>query len=112
MNELFAFISANWLEWLFAAAVSILAYLYRSIAARLKLEQAKNEAIAAGVQSLLRESIVSNYNKYQERGWCPIFAKESLKKLYASYHGLGGNDVATELYNKILRMPEDKQDDE
>lgn len=112
MNEIISFISANWLQWLFAAAVSVLAYLYRSIAARLKVEQQKNEAIAAGVQSLLRESIVNSYNKYSEKGCCPIYAKESTKKLYAAYHGLGGNDVATELYNKILRMPEDKQDDD
>ena len=110
MDEILKFISDSWVQWLFAALIAVLSWLYKGMAERLKLEQAKNEAIAAGVQSLLRESIVSNYNKYQERGWCPIFAKESLKKLYASYHGLGGNDVATELYNKILRMPEDKDE--
>ena len=110
MEDIIAFISANWLEWFFAAAVSVLAYLYRNISARLEEERRKNEAIAAGVQSLLRESIVSNYNKYSEKGFCPIYAKESTKKLYAAYHGLGGNDVATELYNKILRMPEDKDE--
>jgi hypothetical protein len=94
--------------------VSVLAWLYRNIAARLEVERQKNEAIAAGVQSLLRESIVSNYNKYSEKGCCPIYAKESVKKVYAAYHNLGGNDVATELYQKILRMPEkeDKNDDE
>lgn len=110
MEEIISFISDNWLQWLFAGAVSVLAYLYRSISARLEIEREKNEAIAAGVQSLLRESIVSNYNKYSEKGFCPIYAKESTKKLYAAYHGLGGNDVATELYNKILRMPEDKDE--
>lgn len=111
MEEIISFISDNWLRWLFAGAVSVLAYLYRNISARLEIERQKNEAIAAGVQSLLRESIVSNYNKYQERGYCPIFAKESLKKLYAAYHGLGGNDVATELYQKMLRMPEQEEND-
>jgi len=110
MSELMAFVSAHWVEWLFAGAVSVLAYLYRNISARLEIERQKNEAIAAGVQSLLRESIVSNYNKYSDKGTCPIYAKESIKKVYESYHNLGGNDVATELYNKILRMPEeDKQ---
>ena len=110
MSELMAFVAAHWVEWLFAGAVSVLAYLYRNISARLEIERQKNEAIAAGVQSLLRESIVSNYNKYSDKGACPIYAKESIKKVYESYHNLGGNDVATELYNKILRMPEeDKQ---
>ena len=112
MEEIVEFVQASWLEWLFAAALSILAWLYRNIASRLKSEQAKNEAIAEGVQSLLRESIVSNYNKYLEKGACPIYAKESIKKVYASYHNLGGNDVATELYRKLLAMPEQEGDNE
>ncbi len=48
-------------------------------------------AIAEGVQSLLRENIVANYNKYQDRGNCPIYAKESLKHVYEAYYSLGGN---------------------
>ena len=77
----------------------------------MKTEQEKNKAIADGVQSLLRESIVENFNKYTDRGYCPIYAKESIKKVYNSYHKLGGNDVATELYNKLLAMPEEKQEE-
>ena len=109
MEPILSFVSAHWLEWLFAAALSVLAWLYKNIAARLEVERQKNEAIATGVQSLLRESIVSNYNHYSDKGFCPIYAKESVKKVYAAYHDLGGNDVATELYNKILRMPEKEE---
>lgn len=114
MADMIAFVSEHWVEWLFAGAVSVLAYLYRNISARLEIERQKNEAIATGVQSLLRESIVSNYNHYSDKGFCPIYAKESVKKVYEAYHNLGGNDVATELYSKILRMPEkeEKNDDE
>lgn len=114
MEEIIDFIRSSWVEWLFAGALSALAWLYRNIAARLAAEQQKNEAIAAGVQSLLRESILSNYNHYSDKGFCPIYAKESVKKVYAAYHGLGGNDVATELYRKILSMPEKevREDDE
>ena len=113
MEAIIDFVRSSWVEWLFAGALTALAWLYRNIAARLAAEQQKNEAIAAGVQALLRESIVSNYNRYSERGACPIYAKESLKKVYASYHDLGGNDVATQLYNKILAMPErEEKDDE
>lgn len=114
MDALIRFVAANWVQWLFAAATAALAFLYRNISARLGNEQRRNEAIAAGVQSLLRESIVSNYNKYSDSGRCPIYAKESMKRVYAAYHNLGGNDVATELYQKILRMPEkeNKNDDD
>ena len=74
----------------------------------MKKEQQKNNAIADGVQSLLRESIVQNYNQYQDKEYCPIYAKESIKRAYKAYHNLGGNDVATKLYNTLLAMPEEK----
>lgn len=106
------YISAHWLEWLFAAICAFLAWGYRTVSARLEAEQRKNEAISCGVQALLRESIVSSYNKYSDKGYCPIFAKESLRRAYAAYSRLGGNDVASELYRKILAMPEERGTDD
>ncbi len=105
--DILIYASEHWVEWVFAIATGTLGILYRRISAQLQVEKQKNEAIADGVQSLLRESIVSNFNRYSERGYCPIYAKESIKKVYAAYHDLGGNDVATELYRKLLVMPED-----
>lgn len=107
--ELINYIQLHWLEWLFAAMIALLGAGYRGIAKRLKEEQKKNTAIAEGVQSLLRESIVGNYNKYKDKKHCPIYAKESIKKVYCAYHNLGGNDVATELYHKLLAMPEETE---
>lgn len=103
------FIAANWIKWLFAGITALLGYLYRRIELTMKAEQKKNEAIAAGVQALLRESIVSAYNRYSEMGYCPIYAKESLRRMYTAYHGLEGNDVATKLYNTLLAMPEEPE---
>lgn len=81
----------------------------RNEAAKAKEEAAdKEKALSDGVEALLRESIVTAYNKYSDKGVCPIYAKESLKKVYAAYHGLGGNDVASSLYNKLLAMPEER----
>lgn len=110
--ELLTFIGAHWLEWLFTAVLAVLSWLFKLMRDQLKAEQAKNEAIAEGVQSLLRESIVSNYNRYSDKGFCPIYAKESIKKVYKAYHNLGGNDVATELYSKVLKMPEEQKNTE
>lgn len=108
--EIVAYITAHWVQWLFAGLLALLGWGYRTVSARLRAEQERNTAIAEGVQALLRDSIVSSYNKYSERGACPIYAKESVKKAYAAYHQLGGNDVATELYQKILKMKEDSDD--
>lgn len=108
--EIITYISAHWVEWLFAGCLTVLTILYKALAARLEVERKKNEAIAEGVQSLLRESIVSNYNRYSEKGCCPIYAKESIKKVYHAYHDLGGNDVATGLYKELLEMPADAKE--
>ena len=110
--QIWNFIMQNWLEWLFAIVTFVLGCLYRDVRKRLKEEQQKSTAIAEGVQSLLRESIVQNYNKYQDREYCPIYAKESMKKVYESYHNLGGNDVATKLYHTLLDMPEESKERE
>lgn len=105
--EVFAYISAHWVEWLFMIITAVIGFGYRAVLKKLSEEKARNEAIAEGVQSLLRESIVSSYNKYNDKGYCPIYAKESMKKVYAAYHNLGGNDIATSIYNKILNMEEE-----
>lgn len=110
--DILAFIGAHWLEWLFTAVLAVLSWLIKAMREQLAEEKKKNEAIAEGVQSLLRESIVNNYNRYSDKGFCPIYAKESMKKVYKAYHNLGGNDVATELYNKVLRMKEASDDSE
>lgn len=104
--EILNYIQLHWVEWLFAAAVAILGWSYRKIYIRLQEEQIKNEAISNGVQALLRESIVGSYNKYTEKGYMPIYAKDSLKKAYTAYATLGGNDVVSELYHKMLTMNE------
>lgn len=75
----------------------------------LEAEAQKQNAIAEGVQSLLRDAIVTAFNKWSEKGFCPIYAKENVKRAYKAYHALDGNDVATELYHKILAMPEEAQ---
>lgn len=108
--DIISFISAHWLEWLFTFVLAVLSWLFRSLQVQLQAERKRNEAIAEGVQSLLRESIVNGYNRYMDKGFCPIYAKESMKRVYKAYHdGLGGNDVASELYRKLLKMPEELQ---
>lgn len=110
MMEIIAYFSSHWVEWLFAILIGALGYGYRTVTAQLKAERDKNTAIAEGMQALLRDSIVESYNKYTDKGYCPIFAKESCKRLYKAYTKLGGNDVATELYHKLLRMEEEKNE--
>jgi hypothetical protein len=112
LGEIFAFVCANWVEWLFATALTLLSLVYRHMLTLLKAERARNDAITAGMQCLLRDCIVSKYSQYRTAEHCPVYEKENMRRMYAAYHALGGNDVATALYNKILSMPESKEEED
>ena len=69
----------------------------------------KKSALEDGVQCLLRAEIIKAHDKYTERGYCPVTMKEALSKEYTAYHNLGGNDVATNLYNELMKLPRDSR---
>ena len=106
------YISAHWVEWLFVAISALLSYGYHQITERQAEESVKNKAVQEGVQALLRDRIIWSYNHYQDRGYCPIYAKENAKRMYDAYHRLGGNDVATSLIDKLIDMPEEPEERE
>ena len=106
ITHILSYIHSNWTAWLFALLGLAFGYLFR----KLEKQQAESRAVGEGVQSLLRENIVTNFNKYQEKGYCPIYAKESISHMYEAYHNLGGNDVATRLYQSVLEMPEEPEE--
>lgn len=68
--------------------------------------------IEDGLQCLLRAEIIRANEKYTARRYCPIYAKESLKRVYNAYHELGGNDVATHLYDELMALPERKENED
>ena len=108
--QILEYMQTHWVEWLFVFINGVLGLVCKSLWKKYKEIQKKDDAIAEGLQALLRESIVQKYNKYQDREFCPIYAKESIKKAYTAYHNLGGNDVATKLYNTLLAMPEEAKE--
>ena len=62
-------------------------------------------AMENGLQSLLRAEIIRANDKYTGQGFCPIYAKEALRRSYEAYHALGGNDIATKLYEDCMKLP-------
>ena len=72
----------------------------------------ENAAVRMGMQAVLRDTIVSNYNKYKDKGYMPIYARESMKKVYEAYTDLGGNDVAHDLYEKMRKWDTDPEEEE
>ena len=72
----------------------------------------KLKAIKNGIQCLLRAEIIRCHEKYMERNYCPIYAKEALSRAYKAYHALKGNDVATELFEAVMRLPTEPPEEE
>lgn len=79
------------------AATGIITYI--------KMRRKRNTAIENAVQCLLRAEIIHYHEKYMEREACPIYARESLDRMYKAYHALDGNDVATQLYEEVMALP-------
>ena len=96
------------LDWLVPFLCGLAISLATSLISLVIKREKKARLLEDGVESLLRLEIVRSYNEYTEKGYCPIYAKESLTRAYNDYHALGGNDVATGLYSNIMELPTEK----
>lgn len=90
-------------------ATGILGIGTKKILTRLKTQENRQHALELGVQALLRDRMLHNYNKYNEQGYAPIYAKENFENMYQQYHELGGNGVMTQLHIEFMELPTDKE---
>lgn len=96
-----------------AIVTSVVGYIIERIKAKHKQkldaeDDSKDylKAVGNGTQCLLRAEIIRQYEKWIDRGFCPIYAKDALTKEYNSYHELGGNGTITGLYNELMELPD------
>lgn len=70
---------------------------------------AKVKALSLGVKALLRAQMISDYNKWTERGYAPIYAKQNFENCWEQYHLIKGpNGVMDGLHNNFMSLPTDK----
>lgn len=62
-------------------------------------------AVKLGVQAMLRSQMIDDYNKYTERGYAPIYARDNFENCYQRYHALGANGVMDDIHEKFMRLP-------
>lgn len=87
------------LNLILGGVVSYIFALYRQ-------KKKENDALKAGLQALLRDRIIQAYNHYvQDKGWIPIYAKESINACYCSYEALGENGVINDLMKQLNELP-------
>ena len=93
----------NLLTLLFGSGVLVTAWRY--LYGRVKENDRKTESVQLGVQALLRNQMIHEYNKYQEKGYAPIYAIENFENMWIQYHNLGANGVMDEIHKKFKALP-------
>ena len=96
------------------AITGVLGALTAYLGTMYRIKKKENDALKAGVQALLRDRIIQAYNHYVcEKGWVPIYAKESIDACYKSYEALGNNGVIDNLMHQLNELqnypPKDKR---
>ena len=62
----------------------------------------------AGLQALLRSELIAMFNKWSDKGYAPIYARENFENCYQRYHELGANGVMDDIYRKFYDLPTDE----
>lgn len=75
------------------------------VAGLLKVVFSHIKGVKLGVQALLRSQMIHDYNKWAERGYAPIYARENFQNCWKQYHALGANGVMDDIHNKFLMLP-------
>jgi hypothetical protein len=93
------FIMEYWIVFAFGLITSGFVWVFKQF-----------KAFKLGLQAILRNSIIEQYNKYFEKEYIPIYAMENVTAMYKEYHALGGNGTITKLYEELLELPHRKED--
>lgn len=93
-------------QWLcFLGIDALIAVVFRYFYTLIKKNTKDNQAIKAGVQALLRAQMIADYNKWSERGYAPIYARQNFENCWKQYHGLGANGVMDNIHDMFLALP-------
>lgn len=95
---------SNLLTFLFGSGVLVGVWGY--IVKRVRATEQKTNAVCLGVQALLRDRLLQDYNKYTDKGYAPIYAKENFENMWTQYHNLGVNGVMDGLHEKFMSLPD------
>lgn len=86
----------------------IIGILIATLWQKIKANKQEQDAIKAGLQSLLRSEITKSYYLYKEKGWIPVYALECVEANYKNYEALGENGVMNQVYKELMSLPHTK----
>lgn len=86
--------------------LSCLGYFWK----RLHEQANETRAVKSGVQALLRAQMISDWNKYSEQGFAPIYVRDSFENCWKHYHSLGVNGVMDDIHKRFMELPTERND--
>lgn len=93
----------NWLCLLGIPA--LIGGVFKYLHSMVKKNAADTQAVKIGIQALLRSQMIADYNKWEDRGYAPIYARDNFENCWKQYHALGVNGVMDDLHEKFLELP-------
>ena len=93
-------------QWLcFFGLDTLVIVIVTYVVKRLKKNREDYNTLKLGMQALLRAQMITDYNKWEEKGYAPIYARENFENCWAQYHSLGANGVMDDIREKFFRLP-------
>ena len=87
---------------------TVVGWIYK----KLKKNDQETESVKLGIQALLRSQMILDYNKWEEKGYAPIYARENFQNCWKQYHELGANGVMDDIHEKFMELPTSRGKDE
>lgn len=95
-------------QWLCLFSVpALILMIVKYMLNQIKQNRKDTEAVKLGLQALLRAQMISDFNKYSEKGYAPIYARDNFENCWKQYHSLGVNGVMDDLHRKFLELSTD-----
>lgn len=93
-------------QWLCLFSVpALILMIVKYMLNQIKQNRKDTEAVKLGLQALLRSQMISDYNKYSEKGFAPVYTRDNFENCWKQYHSLGANGVMDDLHEKFLDLP-------
>lgn len=105
------FIVKYWLEVLFGGLLALAGFGFRIMYTQFTKIKSEFSCVKNGMQAILRNQIIGQYNKYMDKGFIPIYGMGNVEAMYKEYHALGGNGTITKLMDKLNELPTGDEED-
>lgn len=88
-----------------AEIIAVLGIMISSRRVEKKKAYEENELLKSALRALLRSELMRTHHQAVRDGYASTLDKEVMERTYQSYHSLGGNGIATNLYDEMMALP-------